>query len=152
MNLTTFRIVFFRVGASAFNVLKMIGALYLFYLGFKLLTAKSQDFDIATTPDESPLTTFRDGFLVMVFNPKGILFFAAFVPQFITPELAYTTQATVFVALFVLTGMVVDTSYAVLADRMGRVIRSPRVQTGVNRTAGVTIIGAGVATLFSRQP
>ena len=138
--------------ASAFNVLKMSGALYLFYLGFKLLTAKPQDFDIATTPDESPLTTFRDGFLVMVFNPKGILFFAAFVPQFITPELAYMTQATVFVAVFVLTGMVVDTSYAVLADRMGRVIRSPRVQTGVNRTAGVTIIGAGVAMLFSRQP
>lgn len=138
--------------AAAFNALKLVGALYLFYLGFKLLTAKPQDFDISITPDETPFTTFRDGFLVMVFNPKGILFFAAFVPQFITPELAYTTQATVFVMVFVLTGMVVDTCYALLADRLGRVIRSPRVQTGVNRTAGETIIGAGVATLFSRQP
>ena len=138
--------------ATAFNALKVIGALYLFYLGAKLLFAKPQTFDIPNTPVATAFASFRDGFLVMVFNPKGILFFAAFVPQFITADLDYATQATLFVALFVATGMLVDTGYALLSNKMGRLVRSPKVQTGINRTAGITIIGAGVATLFSRQP
>lgn len=85
--------------SSAFTVLKIAGALYLFYLGFKLLMTQPKEFsktDLAGT--ETPFQSFRDGFLVMLFNPKGILFFAAFVPQFIDPSLPYVAQAGVLIA------------------------------------------------------
>ena len=74
--------------SSAFTALKIAGALYLFYLGFKLLMTCPKA--LSTTKldkAEAPIQSVRDGFLVMLFNPKGILFFAAFVPQFIDPSL-----------------------------------------------------------------
>ena len=80
------------------------------------------------------------------------LFFAAFVPQFIDPNLPYVSQAGVLIALFVLTGLLVDTGYALLASKAGDVINSPKLQLGVSRTAGLTIIGAGIVTLVSKRP
>lgn len=139
--------------SSAFNVLKIAGALYLFYLGFKLLMTQPKEFsktDLDGT--ETPLQSFRDGFLVMLFNPKGILFFAAFVPQFIDPDLPYLSQAGVLIALFVLTGMLVDTGYALLASKAGDAINTRKLQLGVSRVAGLAIIGAGLVTLLSKRP
>jgi threonine/homoserine/homoserine lactone efflux protein len=139
--------------SSAFNALKIAGALYLFYLGVKLLIARPKVL-LATQVDdtETAFQSFRDGFLVMLFNPKGILFFAAFVPQFIDPSLAYATQAAVLIGLFVLMGMLVDTGYALLASKAGDVINSPKLQLGVSKVAGLTIIGAGIVTLFLKRP
>jgi len=139
--------------SSAFSALKIAGALYLFYLGFKLLMAQPKVLSATDLDDtETPFQSFRDGFLVMLFNPKGILFFAAFVPQFIDPSIPYVTQAGVLIALFVLTGMLVDTGYALLASKAGDVINSPKLQLGVSRVAGLTIIGAGIVTLFVKRP
>ena len=139
--------------SSAFSALKIAGALYLFYLGFKLLMARPKVLSATELDDtETPFQSFRDGFLVMLFNPKGILFFAAFVPQFIDPSIPYVTQAGVLIALFVLTGMLVDTGYALLASKAGDVINSPKLQLGVSRVAGLTIIGAGIVTLFVKRP
>jgi len=101
---------------------------------------------------ETPFQSFRDGFLVMLFNPKGILFFAAFVPQFIDPVLPYVSQAVVLIAFFVLTGMLVDTCYALLASKAGDAINTPKLQVGVSRVAGLAIIGAGLVTLLSKRP
>jgi threonine/homoserine/homoserine lactone efflux protein len=139
--------------SSAFNVLKILGALYLLYLGFKLLMAVPKVLSTTDADDNETLfQSFRDGFLVMLFNPKGILFFAAFVPQFIDPGIPYVTQAGVLIALFVLMGMLVDTGYALLASKAGDVINSPNLQLGVSRVAGLTIIGAGIVTLFLKRP
>jgi threonine/homoserine/homoserine lactone efflux protein len=139
--------------SSAFSALKIAGALYLFYLGFRLLMARPKVLSATDLDDtETPFQSFRDGFLVMLFNPKGILFFAAFVPQFIDPSIPYVTQAGVLIALFVLTGMLVDTGYALLASKAGDVINSPKLQLGVSRVAGLTIIGAGIVTLFVKRP
>jgi threonine/homoserine/homoserine lactone efflux protein len=74
--------------SSAFTALKIAGALYLFYLGFKLLMTRPNALSVTNVDNaETAFQAFRDGFLVMLFNPKGILFFAAFVPQFIDPSL-----------------------------------------------------------------
>jgi len=139
--------------SSAFTILKIAGALYLFYLGFKLLMTKPKEFSkTAVGGTETPFQSFRDGFLVMLFNPKGILFFAAFVPQFIDPSLPYVSQAGVLIALFVLIGMLVDTGYALIASKAGHVINTPKLQAGVSRVAGLTIIGAGLVTVLSKRP
>lgn len=145
--------VILMASSAAFNVLKLLGALYLFYMGFKLLTAKPQDFPEGSHRTvDTAYRSFRDGFLVMLFNPKGILFFAAFVPQFIDPDFAYVPQAITLVSLFVLTGVLVDTGYALLASKAGDAINSPKLQLGVSRTAGAAIIGAGIVTLFAKRP
>ena len=137
----------------AFNVLKIAGALYLFYLGFKLLMTQPKSLSTTGVGGvETPYQSFRDGFLVMLFNPKGILFFAAFVPQFIDPTMPFASQAGVLIALFVFTGVLVDTGYALLASKAGDAINSPKLQVGVSRVAGLTIIGAGFATLLSKRP
>ena len=74
--------------SSAFTALKIAGALYLFYLGFKLLMTRPNALSVTNVDNaETAFQAFRDGFLVMLFNPKGILFFAAFVPQFNDPSL-----------------------------------------------------------------
>lgn len=145
--------VILMTSSTAFNVLKLLGAFYLFYMGIKLLTAKPQDFSEGSNRTvDTAYRSFRDGFLVMLFNPKGILFFAAFVPQFIDPDIAYAPQAFTLVMLFVLTGVFVDTGYALLASKAGDAINSPKLQLGVSRTAGAAIIGAGIVTLFAKRP
>lgn len=139
--------------SSAFTALKIAGALYLFYLGFKLLMTRPIALSATNVVKaETPFQSFRDGFLVMLFNPKGILFFAAFVPQFIDPVLPYVSQAVVLIAFFVLTGMLVDTCYALLASKAGDAINTPKLQVGVSRVAGLAIIGAGLVTLLSKRP
>lgn len=139
--------------STAFNILKIAGAFYLFYLGIKLLLSKPKALSNGETASlETPYQSFRDGFLVMLFNPKGILFFAAFVPQFIDPSLSFATQAGVLIVAFVATGMLVDTGYALLASTARSAINSPKLQVGVSRVAGISIIGAGIVTLLSKRP
>ena len=97
-------------------------------------------------------TAFRDGFLVTVFNPKGILFFIAFVPQFIRADASYLGQAAFFVLAFTALGILNGTAYALGADAMRRVIRSTGVLRWMNRVGGAVIATAGVAALFTRRP
>lgn len=139
--------------ATAFTVVKWIGALYLIWLGIKLFRAEPE---VPTV--EQPTSTagayeaFRDGFLVTVFNPKGILFFIAFVPQFIVPDKDYTTQAAFFVLAFTGLGIVNGAVYALGADALRRMIRQMSVLKAMNRAGGAVIAAAGVAALFTRRP
>lgn len=139
--------------ATAFTIVKVAGALYLVWLGIALFLAEptppSADDGTARA---SAWPAFRDGFLVTVFNPKGILFFVAFVPQFIRTDGDYAAQAVFFVLTFTALGMLNGGLYALAADAMRRVVRSDPVLTWMNRAGGTVIVGAGVAALFARRP
>ena len=139
--------------ATAFAVVKVAGALYLVWLGVRLFLAEPEP----PRTDDAALegggwAAFRDGFLVTVFNPKGILFFVAFVPQFIRADASYAGQAAFFVLTFTLLGVVNGAAYALGADAMRRAIRSTGVLRWMNRAGGATIAAAGVAALFARRP
>jgi threonine/homoserine/homoserine lactone efflux protein len=139
--------------ATAFTVVKVAGALYLLWLGIKLFRSEPvppQAGDVSSTG--TGRAAFRDGFLVTVFNPKGILFFIAFVPQFVRADASYLGQATFFVLAFALLGILNGAAYALGADAMRRVIRSTRALRWMNRAGGATIAAAGVAALFTRRP
>lgn len=138
--------------ATAFTVVKAVGALYLVWLGIKLFRAEPVPPTVDAAPTGSGWTAFRDGFLVTVFNPKGILFFIAFVPQFIRADASYLGQATFFVLTFTLLGIVNGAAYALGADAMRRVIRSTGVLRWMNRAGGVLIAAAGIGALFTRRP
>ena len=139
--------------AAAFTAVKVVGALYLIWLGLKLF--RVEPVPPRAAGDISALTgraAFRDGFLVTVFNPKGILFFVAFVPQFISPDAGYFGQAAFFVLAFTALGILNGMAYALGADAMRRLIRSSGILRWTNRLGGAVIAMAGVAALFTRRP
>ena len=138
--------------ATAFTAVKAIGAFYLVWLGIKLFRAEPVPPTVKATSSGSGCAAFRDGFLVTVFNPKGILFFIAFVPQFIRPDASYLGQATFFVLIFTFLGIVNGAAYALGADAMRRVIRSTGVLRWMNRAGGALIAAAGIGALFTRRP
>ena len=139
--------------ATAFALVKWIGAAYLVWLGLALMRAEPVPPDAAAAPRAgSSRAAFRDGFLVTVFNPKGLLFFVAFVPQFIRADAGYAAQAAFFAVAFALMGLVNGTVYALGADALRRVVRRAGVLRWMNRVGGAVIAGAGVAALFARRP
>ncbi len=142
--------------ATAFTVIKWIGAAYLVWIGIGMwrTPVTPPDMSRATTGTDAPSRAwpvFRDAFLVTLFNPKGIVFFLAFVPQFITPAKAFAPQAAVLVVTFVILGMLNAAAYALLASSARQWIRQPSVLRAATRTGSVFLISAGIASAFVRR-
>ena len=138
--------------ATAFAAVKIVGAVYLVWLGVKLMRSEPAPLDAPADGAADGFAAFRDGFLVTVFNPKGILFFVAFVPQFIAADRPYIPQAAFFVLTFSALGIANGLVYALAADGMRSVIRDVGVLRWMNRTGGALIALAGVASVFARRP
>lgn len=137
--------------ATLFAALKWIGAAYLVWLGVKLWCAGSSAEARARTDATGPLKMLGHAWLVTTLNPKSILFFVAFVPQFLDPDRGFVAQAGVMVATFVTLAFLNALTYALLGARAGRLVRSPRAMRLVSRTGGTWLIGAGAATaLYGR--
>jgi threonine/homoserine/homoserine lactone efflux protein len=142
--------------ATAFTVIKWIGAAYLVWIsiGMWCTPVTPPDMSRPTTGTDAPShawPVFRDAFLVTLFNPKGIVFFLAFVPQFITPAKAFAPQAAVLVVTFVILGMLNAAAYGLLASSARQWIRQPSVLRAATRTGSVFLISAGIASAFVRR-
>lgn len=126
-------------------VVKWIGAAYLIYLGFKLWRAPVIDTD-AVKPSGDLRTghIIAHAYAVTTLNPKSIIFFVAFLPQFIDAHTASVSQIAIFEATFVGLAAANALMYALLASGARRAIRKPSVQRTVNRTGGALLMGAGV--------
>ena len=131
--------------AALFTAVKWIGAAYLAWLGVKLWRAGGSTAATARTDAGSPMRMLGHAWLVTVLNPKSILFFVAFVPQFLDPAKPFAGQAAVMVATFVALAFANAFGYAVLGARAGGLVRSPRAMRIVNRGGGTALIGAGAA-------
>jgi homoserine/homoserine lactone efflux protein len=129
-----------------FDWLRLAGAAYLIWLGWKLLRSSGAMDEPVATPRGGFVL---QGFLVLMGNPKALLWFGAFIPQFIDPAGNYIGQ----VVLLGLTAMVVaalsDGAYAVATGRAGALLSRNRVQT-VSRLGGLCLIGGGVWLAFAR--
>ncbi|MDQ4137128.1 MAG: LysE family transporter [Pseudomonadota bacterium] len=131
----------------AFTIAKWIGAAYLVYLGLRIWRAPPPV--VALTADRGaagearPLRLFNQGFLVAVSNPKALIFFAAFLPQFMAPGVPYAIQLAVFGGTFV----VVEIAYELLLALMAQRIAPWLARHGrwFNRAAGATFVGIGAA-------
>ncbi|RFC64158.1 LysE family translocator [Fulvimarina endophytica] len=138
--------------ATLFTVLKWIGAAYLVYLGIKLwrapvsaLAAEEAIGEAANdVPRERPLRIFLHTYVVTALNPKSIIFFVAFLPQFLDLSRPVLGQMVIFEATFLVLATLNAALYAMLAAMARRSIRRPGVQRTVNRLAGSLMIGAGV--------
>jgi len=137
----------FAISALAFTVVKYAGALYLIYLGIQALRAPQRDLT-ATKPAPAPLgRIFRDGFVVALLNPKTAIFFAAFLPQFMSADAAPIVQSIALGALFVAIAAVTDTGYAIAAGSVAPLLSRARGVRALGRyLTGGAFIGLGVFT------
>src|SRR4051812_47129559 len=134
--------------ALAFSVLKWAGALYLIGLGVLAIARSRQGLGAEAAPRApiGPRTAFLSNVAVGTLHPKTIVFFVAFAPQFIRPDVNYALQAAILVATFAVVVGTTDTLYALAAARASRLLRSPRATLWSQRAGGGVLIAAGVAT------
>ncbi|MEE4188535.1 MAG: LysE family translocator [Roseobacter sp.] len=136
--------------ATAFMVLKWLGAAYLVWLGIKMIRSAPRG-TLAPTKTMQTKSVFGNAATVTALNPKSIAFFIAFVPQFIQPQAALLPQFAVLIATFVTLAGLNALAYALLADRLRQNISRPRVLTSITRLGGATLIGMGLATATLRR-
>lgn len=133
--------------ATLFTMLKWIGAAYLIYLGVKLWRAPvsigDASLDAETQPKERPLRIFLHTYIVTALNPKSIIFFVAFLPQFLITTQPILPQMIIFEATFLVLAILNAAFYALMASMARKSIRKPGVQRAVNRVGGSLMIGAG---------
>lgn len=145
--------------ATAFTVLKWLGAAYLVWVGVRLLVARRP----ATTPDlrelalAAPRTgawaVFRGGFLTNVLNPKVAIFFLAFVPQFIAPGTEHKALAFVLLGtLFNTNSIAVNAGWALAAAWMARREAVQRGMHWLDRAAGAMFVGFGLKLALTDPP
>jgi threonine/homoserine/homoserine lactone efflux protein len=137
--------------AALFTVLKWVGAAYLIYLGIKLWRAPVSDPGAADTREARPLRIFLHAYAVTALNPKSIVFFVAFLPQFLVASAPLLPQMVLFEVTFLVLATLNAASYALIAAGARKTIRKPAVQRVVNRTGGSLLIGAGLLTASWRR-
>jgi threonine/homoserine/homoserine lactone efflux protein len=142
----------FAVSSLAFTLVKYAGAAYLIYLGIKLLRGGPRSEVSRTITPASVGRVFREGVLVALLNPKTTIFFAAFLPQFMQPELPALPQAVMLGSIFVVVAAASDLGYvllaSVLAPRLARAGAAPRFG---RYASGGALIALGVASAMAGQ-
>lgn len=130
--------------ALVFTGLRWLGGAYLVYLGIKLWRVPVGAAEFRAAPTAGPLRMFAHAFAVTALNPKGIIFFVAFVPQFLDASRAFLPQVGILVSTFVVMATLNSLGYSLVASAARQRLRQPRVQRVVNRTGGSLLIGSGM--------
>ncbi len=134
----------FALSSVAFSVVKYAGALYLVYLGAQMLRSSRSDVT-AFVPSASPRgRVFRDGLLVALLNPKTTVFFAAFLPQFLSPGAPPVLQSVLLGCIFVAIAALTDSAYALAAGAATSGLRGNSILRLGQRLGGGVFIGLGV--------
>ena len=137
--------------ATLFTGLRWIGGAYLVWLGIRLWRAPVQAAADAPAPQTRLSRMFAHAYAVTALNPKSIMFFIAFVPQFLAAGRPFWPQVAILVATFVTLAALNATGFALLAAGIRTRLRSARVQRAVNRTGGSLLIGAGLLAVGLRR-
>jgi threonine/homoserine/homoserine lactone efflux protein len=136
-----------------FTAVKWVGGAYLLYLGVKLLRAGVASAALpAVAAPGSRWRLFANTYLVTALNPKGIIFFVAFLPQFINPAAEVSRQLWTLAITFVVMASLNATLYAAFAASARRVLSSPRAQRRFNFAGGTLLSAAGIWALLARRP
>ena len=131
-----------------FEWLRWAGAAYLVWLGYKLLRSPEAIADAGSAPE--PRGGFLlQGFLVLMANPKALLWFGAFIPQFVDPSGNYVGQIILLGVTAMAVALVSDGAYAVLTGRAGAFLSKKRIRL-VSRLSGGFLIGGGIWLALTR--
>ncbi len=137
---------------AAFELLRYAGAAYLLYLGIKAWRAPVAPADIVDQPvaARGAWELMRGGFLVGISNPKLILFAAAFLPQFVSPNAPQVPQFAILVATFIALETFWYCVYALGGRSIARLLTRPALKRGFNRLTGIIFIAFGIGLLTAR--
>ena len=137
--------------AQWFEWLRWLGVAYLIYLGIQAWRERPEAVDEGAKAAVPTRRLFWQGFLVNVTNPKSLVFYAAFFPQFIDPAAAAGPQLLLICVTFFAIATIFDTSYALAAGRVRQHLLSPRGARIRARVSGSLLIGAGVGLALARR-
>ncbi len=133
--------------ATAFTLLKWVGALYLVYLGISIWRAPVMPAQAQAMPHKSTGKVFFHAYAVTALNPKSITFFVAFLPHFIDKRLAFGPQMLVLGIVYFILELSFVLGFWCLGALARKTISKPGIQRLVNRTGGAMVIMAGIAAV-----
>jgi threonine/homoserine/homoserine lactone efflux protein len=139
--------------ATAFGVVKYLGAAYLVFLGLQRLLRRGHDDEAVDFTPTPRAHLYRQGIVVNVLNPKTAIFFLAFLPQFANPDRGpVAIQIAVLGICFILLGLLSDSAYALLSGTVsGRLRRSASVRRHLDRVSGVIYLGLGATAALAGE-
>jgi threonine/homoserine/homoserine lactone efflux protein len=146
-----------KASAVLFGALKILGALYLFYVGLRYLFGRTSALRLPAraTALKTPPTAFglySEALLLALTNPKAILFFTALFPQFMRTEAPLAPQFCLLTGVFLGLSGATRLVYALLASRAAPWLAKPRVTLWLQRTVGSVFLAFGAALLTWRRP
>ncbi len=132
--------------ATLFTALKLLGAVYLVWLGVKLWRSGGTLEAQPIGSGASPIKMIVHAWIVTTLNPKSITFFIAFLPQFMNLNGNFWTQMLIFETSFLFLAFLNALGYGLAASRARGLVRNQRAIGIFNKAGGSLLIGAGVAT------
>lgn len=144
--------------ATAFSIVKYIGAGYLVYMGIQTLFSKTSvintnEESVCVKKDVSFLKAFRQGVLVDILNPKAAIFFMAFLPQFVRPELGHSSaQIFILGILVIVIAMPIELCAVFTASSaVGFLKKKPSASFIMDKMLGSVLLGLGLKLAFTRN-
>lgn len=138
-----------------FNIIKYAGAVYIIYIGLKMLFGKSQLSTVIAASNKSAnyLKVYRDGIITNVLNPKVALFFIAFLPQFIDPALRNTVWPFLTLGFtFITMGTIWCLTLAVFASAFFiRLKDNDKISGYINKFCGITLVLLGIKVALTNR-
>ncbi len=136
--------------STAFYFFKWLGAAYLIWLGIKMWRTSSEPLEVSEkSMKQAWWEIFRNAFVTTALNPKSIVFFLAFIPQFMEPDLPFISQALVLGGTFFVLAIMSVVSYALLASYAGQQLSLTSLRRWSQRLGGGLLIGAGGMTAIT---
>jgi len=143
--------VILATSAEAFTAVKLAGAAYLAYLGARSIRDSFRDAPVAVTQLARPGTSFLQGLLNNVLNPKVAVFYLTFLPQFIDPAGNVLAQSLAFALAHAVMGIAWLSAYAYVLARLSDLFARGGVRRWLERITGTVLIGLGVRLAFERR-
>ena len=132
-----------------FDWVRFAGAAYLVWLGIKLVRSPVEGIGEGEAPPPPRGGFFLQGFVVALSNPKLLVFFGAFIPQFVDMSKDHFSQVALLGVTFMVTGAITDSIYALLAGRARKFFSARRTRL-VSRVSGGFMIGGGIWLALTR--
>jgi len=135
--------------ADWFEWIRWVGVAYLAYLGIRAWRAPAAKLDEVQSQARSTRAVYLRGLLVSLTNPKTLLFYGAFLPQFVEPDARLAPQLALLSATFLIVALVLDSMWALLAGQLRTVVATDGKLR--NRLTGAMFLGASVGLAMARK-
>ena len=137
--------------ATAFNVMKTVGAAYLIWIGVQSIRSAGAPAPAATDRARGRTSPFLQGFLTNILNPKVAIFYLTVLPQFVSPGDNVLKRSLLLASIHIAMGLTWLTAYAWFVDRLGGVLTRPNVKAWLERVTGGVLIALGARLAWEHK-